>query len=49
MLGGVGGEFGGAQDHIVYSRAVFEDFAPQVNSDSADVLGPARVGDLGSA
>jgi hypothetical protein len=27
VLGGVGGEFGGAQDHVVCPRAAFEDRA----------------------
>jgi hypothetical protein len=46
VLGGVGGEFGGAQDHVVCPRAVVEDCA-QVSPDSADVLGTAGIGDLG--
>ena len=48
VLGGVGGEFGGAQDHVVCPRAAVEDCA-QVSADSADVLGAAWVGGLGGA
>ena len=48
MLGGVGGEFGGAQDNVIRPRAVIEDCA-QVSADSADVLGAAWIGDLGVA
>jgi hypothetical protein len=48
VLGGVGGEFGGAQDHILCPRAVFEECA-QVGADGADVLGAAGVGGLGAA
>jgi len=46
VLGGVGGEFGGAQDHIVCSRVDVEDCA-QVGADSPDVLGATGIGDLG--
>ena len=48
VLGGVGGEFGGAQDHVIRPRAVIEDYA-QVSADSTDVLGAAGIGDLGGA
>jgi hypothetical protein len=48
VLGGVGGEFGGAQDYVVRPRAVIEDWA-QVSADGTDVLGAAGIGDLGSA
>jgi hypothetical protein len=48
VLGSVGSEFGGAQDHVVCPRAVFEDCA-QVGTDSAGLLGASGIGDLGSA
>ena len=48
VLGGVGSEFGGAQDHVVCPRAVVEDCA-QVGADVADVLGAAWVSGLGGA
>jgi hypothetical protein len=46
--GGVGSEFGGAQDHVVCPGAVTEDRS-QVGTDSADVLGAAWIGDLAGA
>jgi len=48
VLDGVGREFGGAQDHIVCSRADAENCA-QVGADSTDVLGATGIGDLGGA
>ena len=48
MLGGVGSEFGGAQDYVVCPRAAVEDCA-QVGADSADVLGGTWVSGLGGA
>ena len=48
MVGGVSGEFGGTQDHVICPRAVVEDCA-QVSADGADVLGGAGVGGLGGA
>jgi hypothetical protein len=48
VLGGVGGEFGGAQDHVICPQAAVEDGA-QVSTDGADVLGAAGIGDLGGA
>jgi hypothetical protein len=48
VLGGVGGEFGGAQDHVVCPQAVFEEYA-EVSADGADVLGAAGIGGLGGA
>jgi hypothetical protein len=48
VLGSVGSQFGGAQDHIIGPRAGIEDCA-QVSADSADVLGAAGIGDLGGA
>ena len=45
VLGSVGSEFGGAQDHVIRPRAVIEDYA-QVSVDSADLLGAAGIGDL---
>jgi hypothetical protein len=48
VLDGVGREFGGAQDHIVCSRAAAENCA-QVGADSTDVLDATGIGDLGGA
>src|SRR5262249_39175190 len=44
--GGVGGEFGGAEDHIVCHGALVED-CTQVGANEADVLGGAWVGGAG--
>jgi hypothetical protein len=48
VLGGVGREFGGAQDRVVCPRTVVEDCA-KASSDSANVLSAAWIGDLGGA
>jgi integrase len=44
VLGGVGREFGGAEDHVVRPRALLEDSA-QVGSDGPNVLGTAGWGE----
>jgi hypothetical protein len=41
---GVGGEFGSAEDHVVFSRAVSE-YCAQAGSDSTDVLSATGIGD----
>ena len=40
VLGSVGSEFRGAQDHVIRPRAVIEDYA-QVSADGTDVLSAA--------
>jgi hypothetical protein len=44
VLGSVGGEFGGAKDHIVCPRAALKNL-PQVSTYSADMLGTAGIDD----
>jgi hypothetical protein len=44
--GGVGREFGGAEDHVVCHGALVE-YCAQVGANDADVLGGAWVGDAG--
>ena len=48
VQGGVGCEFGGAEDHVVCHGAVTEKCA-EVGPNGADVLGTAWVGDAGGA
>ena len=47
VLGSVGSEFGGAQDHVIRPRAAIKDYA-QVSADSTDVLSAAWIGGLGA-
>src|ERR1700748_226166 len=46
VLGSVGSELGGAQDHVIRPRAVIEDYA-QVSADSTHVLSTVWIGGLG--
>jgi len=48
MDGGIGGEFGGADDHVVCHGAVVEQ-RPQAGADGSDVLGAAWVGGVAGA
>ena len=48
VLGGIGREFGDAENHVIDLRAVSEE-CTQVGADCADVFGAARIGDVGDA
>ena len=48
VLGGIGREFGDAENHIIDLRAISEE-CPQVGADCTDMFGGARIGDVGDA